>query len=261
MPDYDTREISLLDGEPVEAFRFVVNGIPFRYTSADHIITINDEDYFPIPLHRERYRRTGSIERSLLQIRVARDLPVLYTSGKNSLTIFRRHTGTEEFRAVWMGRFTGTEWTNAEAAIKCESIISMMQRPGLRAKYQIMCRRVLGDHRCRVDLTTYQTNATVTAKSGLTLTLDFEGTFDAGWFFGGHMAMGPQMRTIIGHTGNQIMIDRPIMGLDVDSEILLWPGCLHTMEYCESVFGNLPNYAGEPWIPQINPFSGLGNAL
>lgn len=261
MTDYETREAALIGGEPVEGLEFLINSTYFRYTGADRALTINGKTFTPIALGRAAYRVTGRVERSLLEIKVPRDLAVLYTSGRNSLTIYRGHQGLATFKVVWSGRVTGVDWRNSEATIKCESILSSLQRPGLRAKYQIMCRHVLGDRRCRVDMTALQVEATVTVISGLNVTLGDLSAYDADWFFGGHMSLGPQMRTITGHNGNVIQIDRPVSGMVVTSEILLWPGCDHDMEHCQTKYANLDNYGGFPWIPPLNPFSGLGNSL
>ena len=243
------------------AVQFYCNLTYYRYSLADHDVEINGETFEASPMSRESFQVTQNAMKSTLKITVPRDNELLYISGLKIVTVWQQEGAEADWLTIWKGRVTGIEWKGHNGQFVCESIFTSMKRPGLRRKYQILCDHMLYDEDCGVNPTTYQVNTTVTSIDGSILTVDGADEYDTGYFVGGFIRRGPWYRTIIGHAGTQIQLAAPIWDLKENDEILMWPGCDHTLATCHSKFGNENNYGGCPWTPPLNPFSGLGNSL
>lgn len=94
-----------------------------------------------------------------------------------------------------------------------------------------------------------------------------------GYFLGG-MLRAPDglLGYIVGHSGSQITLQRPLNSLVTafaeigygrsygsyygGLAVKLYPGCDHIRLTCKNKFGNLDNYGGFDWIPTKNPMGG-----
>ena len=270
---YDALEIA--GGEPLEAYLFQTQLGEWRYTSADADVEIGDETYYALPMNRGGINLTQNAAKTTLQISMARNNPLMTlfvagsVGGVVSFTLFRTHRSLEEWGFAWKGRVISWGFEGSQARINCESIFTSMKRGGLRLHYQYLCNAVLYDERCSVDRGEYAVNGTVSVIDALNITIPGFNAYDNGYFVAGYLQAGVFSRTIVGHSGNVVQIDRPIAGLAVGNAVIAFPGCNHTMDHCAARFdsvtssgpGNLDNFRGFPWIPQANPFSGLGNSL
>ena len=255
---YQATEESALGGKPVEAVHFHVNGVDYRYSSAATALTIGGDQYTPIAMGREAFTLSADSVKSDLTINLPRDIAVAYVSGLTSVTVHRGHGS--DFVTYWKGRVIGREFMGQQATFRCESIFTSMKRPGLRAKYQLLCRHVLFGEGCEVVKASYLIQRAIQVISGTTITVDLSAV-SAGWLLGGFVSSGPYSRMIIGQSGDTIQIDRLLPDLAVDDVIDIYPGCDHTTAHCQDKFSNLINYGGFPWIPLASPFAGLGNSL
>lgn len=265
---YSTLETSLQDGRPIELYIFTINGVEYLYTSADQDVTLNSKTYISdFPISRSALEHTVEAPRASIQIKTSRDLPVVGKfaiappSEVVAVTILRMHFGDTEAIVLWMGRVLNVTWSTAEAEIRCESVFSSLKRVGLRRMYQKSCPHVLYSTACGVNRASFGTAATITAISGLTLTIPAAANAANGYYLGGYIELTlptgeVERRAVKSHTGSAVEITFPINGLVAGNAATIYPGCPHTTSVCSSRFNNLLNYGGFPHIPQKNPFGG-----
>jgi hypothetical protein len=173
---YEVIETSTEDGRPVELYEFQRAGVFFRFTSAD--ITINDgsNDFAPIAIERSSIGQTDDFAKAGINIEFARDnsfASAFLNYSPDSATILtskREHFGDDDFIVYWKGRVGAASATGSKVKLECESVFSSLQRPGLRARYQRMCRHVLYDENCTVDQTLFRVPSVVSAISGTDIT-------------------------------------------------------------------------------------------
>jgi hypothetical protein len=80
-----------------------------------------------------------------------------------------------------------------------------------------------------------------------------------GVLIGGMLLYDGITRYISDHEGEDLLLIRAIQSLsdDVDGgpqTVIIYPGCKHNYTTCLTVFDNLDNFGGFPWIPGVNPF-------
>lgn len=245
----------------VEIYRFASKTERWLFTSAARSRTYLGETYEAVPIGRDKIEMTENIHKAALTVNVPRDnaLASRYFADRPestvTLTIFE--IGGPSPVTVWKGRIVSVNAAGAKVKITLESIFTSLNRPGLRAVYQLSCRHALYGAQCRVLSGQHQTLAEITAITGVTLNVSGIGDFADGWFTAGYLVQGGvRYRMVMAHTGSQITIDRPLRH---KGEIRIYPGCNHLMTDCRDKFGNLPNFGGFPWIPGQTPFEGLGS--
>lgn len=263
-----SRETSTHDGQPVELYEFAINLTTWRYTSAAEEVTHDGRTFAPAAIGRGKIELSTDINKAGLTVNAVRDLPfvVAYLDGTvgriASLTVYRRHTGESDYMVYWTGRVISVVFGGATAKISCESLLTSLKRQGLQRHYQTLCPHALYSAACGVSSALHQVAGTVLTVDGATVTLAAAAGYDDGWFVAGLVRHGDYIyRSIEGHVGQAIALDRPIPGLAVGDTLRLYPGCDHTSTHCREKFNNLVNFGGFEFIPNVNPFSTLGNSL
>lgn len=253
----------------VELFRFVEGVNIETQTSGDNLITYGGEDYIPRSIGRTQAQSKNELSRASIDISMALDNPLAQrhlaspVDSVVTLTIFQQtEIGTNVF---WKGRLSSVKSTNKAVTLSFESIFTSLRRPGLRARYQKSCRHALYAKGCNVDPELHAVVGMISDVQGTNITVPGLGAYPVGRFRGG-MIRAPDgvVRFITGHNGDTVTLSRPFQTLQqlfVDNgpgavEVKVYPGCRHNMEDCGTIFANLPNYGGFPWIPQKNPMGG-----
>ncbi len=261
---YDARERSVQDGAPIELYRFVIGTRVYRYTSADEDQVIGADTWTRLQLERGKIEASAEQSRNSLTIRAPRDMPVadMYRvtspTGVIAVTVLRRHRGDSETAVIWNGRLVNVEWGGGIVTLNCEPISASLQRVGLRRLYQRQCPHVLYGNACGVVRATHNTVTTVTASSGLVLTVAALATKPyAGGFVEWLQADDKiERRFISSFSGLALTLSQPFQGITNGTTVTVSPGCDHTTATCSGVYSNLPNYGGFPFIPTKNPFDG-----
>lgn len=174
---YDLIEVSTQDGRPVELYEFQRNGEFFRFTSADVIVNDGTNDFTPIAIERSSIGQTDDFSKASINIEFMRDEDFANSflryspDSPTTLTIKREHFGDGEFIVYWKGRVGGVSADGSRIKLECESVFSSLQRQGLRARYQRMCRHVLYDNNCTIDINQFSVPAIVTTIT--TNTIDY----------------------------------------------------------------------------------------
>ena len=105
---------------------------------------------------------------------------------------------------------------------------------------------------CGLDRTAYQSTATVTDVTANIITHD--GSYTSGTLIGGLITAGTERRWITANSSNTITVMGAFVGITAASPIIILPGCQHDITKCRTVYSNLNNYGGFPFIPRKNPF-------
>lgn len=264
---YDTFETSIQAGAPVELYEFARGSQLFRYTSADADFTLLGDTYTRETLQRSAIETSAERARNAISITCRREFAIadLFRIAPPSdvvaVTIRRVHRGDTDPAVIWMGRVLNCEWAGAAAKLNCEPVSTSLKRPGLRRLYQRNCPHVLygqGLGQCNVNRATHSTVTTVTAISGLTLSVAALAAKPyAGGFVEWEVATGViERRFITGFSGLTLTLSQAFQGIEVGDTVTVSPGCNHTTAVCDGTYDNLPNYGGMPFIPAKNPFDG-----
>lgn len=279
---YSDLESSVHGGRPVELFRFVHGSTVWTYSSGPEV-EHGGETYAHFPIGRDEMQQVKELSKSPLEVLIPRtsELSLLYLAGQPehvvALTVFRMHVGASDSPIVyWKGRVVSVDWPDpATAKLSCESVFTSMKRPGLRARYQRMCRHALYSEQCGVNKAAYAVAGTVTAidSARTVVTIHEASGYANGYFNGGFLALADgTMRYIAAHSGSSITLGNPapILADYVGatgygknygrvyggSDLVLYPGCGRNRSTCQNKFGNILNFGGWPWIPLRNPFDG-----
>ena len=268
---YDLKESSAFDGNPVELYEFRNGNNTWRFTSADETITYLGNDYVPEQVQRNETHETQELNKLTLKVTLPRTNVVATMfqfyppTDVTSITILRLHRDDGNAIIQWMGRVLNSEYTGVTVELHCEPITTSVRRLGLRRYYQRQCPHALYGAQCKVNKDAHKTIANVVSIDALKINVSQTLTVNA--FAGGMLSWvsftGIQWRFITGNSANSISVNLPFppdtdvygRGLPAGTELSVYPGCQHTMTDCISIFNNLANYGGFPFIPITNPFN------
>ncbi len=264
MSTYAELELSAHGGRPVELFRFVHGSTVWTYSSGPEV-AYGGETYAAFAVGRDEMGQTKELHKSGLNVLLPRtcELSLLYLVGNPeavvTLTVYRLHVGASDGPIVyWKGRVISVEWSGIEARLSCESVFTSLKRPGLRARYQRMCRHALYSAQCGADKADFDVAGTISAINAArtVLTVTAAAALEDGWFSGG-MVETPTggFLFITAHSGTTLTLANSCT-LAVSDSVTLYPGCARNRETCKDKFNNILNFGGWPWIPSRNPFDG-----
>ncbi len=163
--------------------------------------------------------------------------------------------GTLEIRS---GTIKAIEWQ--DGAFRAE-LVGLTDTLGntIGSLYSPTCRAVLGDSRCKVDLTAYTFTGTITAVTSRTRFTDDTLTQQAGYFSHGTVTFtsglnaGIAMEVRRYAAGGEIQTVLP-MPYDVAAgdNFTIVTGCDKLFTTCKNTFDNVVNFRGEPHVPGID---------
>lgn len=263
---YAAIENSAAKGSPVELYRFALGQKRWTYTSGQTAVTYQYEAYMPAPIKRSSIEQGNDINRSGIEITLPRDNPLatMFISsppeGVISVTLYRYHASDADTEAIvlWKGRVGGARLSGSVLILKCEPIATSLKRPGLRARYQLICRHALYSASCGVPSATYRVDGKVLTVNGVNVQVAAAASKPDGYFVAGMLttADASASRMIVGHSGVELTLVAPMPGLTAGMDVHLYAGCDHAVATCRDKFNNLANYGGFPYIPVKNPFTG-----
>lgn len=266
---YDVQEFSVKGGRPYFLYQFARGAITTRFAAAPDVLTIGGYDWQPSSISHQELEQTGSVERSELELNLPLTDPFVIDlqapqTNVMTLTIFRGHfsDATDELRQYWKGRVVGVTANNTQVDIKTENVFTSLRRPGCRVRVQRSCRHDLYGHGCNLNKDDWGIAATITAMSGLNMTVPVAAGYFDGKFTAGMVKWNNVFGYIQSHSSSTMQLISDIPGMD-DAVLLgaqacvIYPGCLRGLrgtQNCEA-FNNTLNYGGFRWIPSKNPFT------
>lgn len=259
---YAAVETSDYTGQPVELYRFTLGLQKWLYTSSDVAVVYLTETYEPYPLKRSNFRQTQELSKSDLRISAPRDLPFVASRMANpmqgvvQLTVYRRHRADAEMLTWWKGRVEGIRFAGGEATISCVPLGTSLRRIGLRRAAQRQCDHALYGPGCGVSEASFGVSGSLVSYVGASFTSGVFASHADGWWVGGKIRFGEELRFIVAHAGDTIVLTSAIPGLAQNAAFTVYPGCDHLPGTCDTKFGNILNSAGALWFPIKNPFTG-----
>ncbi len=263
-----TRERGEYTGKPVWLYRFSMGTTRWLYSGGDKPVTFNNEVYAPAAITHGGVSIGADTDRDSLAITMPRnaDIPAMFYGGAPegvlSLVLYEKHDGDDDYVVRWQGRLVGfTLDGNTSAKLTGETASSSVKAPGLFAYFQVLCRKHLGDKRCRVRMDDHKQVTSITLVSGSVVHVASMGSRADGWADGGEIVgAGGTRRMVLGQDGNVLRLSAPVRDLSVGEAVTVYAGCDLTLATCRDKFGNYLNYGGFPRIPTVNLFSGASLA-
>lgn len=268
---YEAVDTSEEDGQPVWLYHFVQGALELRYCNQPVDVVQAGETWTGIAVDHSENTQSGDVskEQVTIGLPVTEAFALAYVSDAQdavtSVTIWRGHATDpdEEFRVAWQGEVTSGELDSGRVKLQCVSVWAGMRRSGLRLKMEKTCVNTLYGRGCWLNKADFAHAATLTAMSGIVLTVPDAAGFADGFFRAGRVAALGIERFVIAHVGNQLTLMRPfgaavfeLLAAAGSLAVTVYPGCDRTRETCKNVFGNLDNQLAFEWIPARNPMGG-----
>ena len=263
---YSDFEDSLDEGTPVELYDFTQGVSRWTYASGAFDLERFSQTFTGLSLKRDRVKQTNDIFKDSLKLTFPRgnEFAAQYLGFApediTTVSVLRGHYGDpdDEFIVYWKGRVIGAKANGNNIEIECESIFTSIKRPGLRARFEYSCRHTLYQPGCYANRELYRHDGTIASITG-GLSVNVGGASgEADGYYTGGMLVAPSgaTRFLTGHTGDVVVLARPLAELSAGMTVAIYPGCDHLKETCNTKFSNLDNFGGFPYIPQRNPFDG-----
>ncbi len=251
-----------------ELFQFVVGSETQYYTSAESTVTFEGNDYLPRSLKASPLSSSADQAKNELTIEAPGDFEIAqlfrYTPPATVVLVrmYRYNEGNLGLaELVWPGRLLSVEWEEKQdedtVTLQCEPISVSLTRNGLRRRFSKQCPYVLFDAKtCKVDKSAYEHVTTVVGATGITLyvtSTNANHQYPGG--YGEWVRPTHTERRFIEAASNQTLtLFQPFTGISEGDTISLYPGCPHTIQACNVLYGNEINYGGFPYMKTENIF-------
>ena len=269
MATYDQLEGSTEGSRPIELYEFSLGGTPFRYTSAEDIITIGADVYMPLAIARGKIVQGSDQNNRNLKVTMPTltDLAQEYIDvppgQKTSLNIFRyQRDETPAFTTqvlLFKGRVQSVAYPNdghsAEFAIR--SIEASLNRNLPRFSFAGTCQHILYDDACGAVATNFDHAGAASSISGNTITVS--GASGSGLdFVGGYLRPTGtnDFRMIIAQSGDVLTMLLPFQVDPTGGNMQVFAGCDHLIEGdCALVFDRVAEFGGFAFVPSKDIFA------
>lgn len=270
MTDYNTLELSTMDSEPVELFKFEcfdVDGNVTRswyYCNYFENISYGGNTYIAENISRSELRQSDNPDENQITVEIASTAKIIsdniisYADENIKITVYRQQALTYT-NTIFTGFVVQFQMNAMTTKIGCDSGLSTTRRPVLFYIYSQQCMVPLYSDKCGIIRTAWKKTNSCVGISGTTIYFQGEEDENSGYFKAGIVELADgQMRTVQAHYGNRIIIPRPFRDLKSGDTMYMFRGCDHTKETCADIFANIENYKGFPFMPDRTPFAGDG---
>ncbi len=255
---YAQKEESRDSGNALELYLFSNGSQRWAYTTWETPITRQGITYNPGQVKLGSVSQTSDPGRSSTYI----DMPISYPlaqgvsrrqiEGDITVQIFRGHFDDidNEFVSFPKHFVRGFEERDYILRFDIQTLISTMDRDGLSPRYHRNCRHKLYNAQCGVSRAGFSHTNNVLSISGNVITISGAGNEPDGYWVAGVMArLDATERFIIGHSGDNLTINRPFSNLSGGEQITIFAGCDLSFTTCDTKFSNSANFGGFPFIP------------
>lgn len=259
---YETREGSVDEGRPVQAFK--IKGIfgTYRYTDGDDEVIIGGELYRPVTIERGNVN-LSSITDSLKTVSIdvpqdaqlAKDYGSIDTPERFSVEVFRAHRGDDwstDFKRVWSGVAYGYGYNGRHFSISTVAYPQLQLTYQVKqTKFQLKCNHSLFDGRCGLRQSNHRSQTSVTAVGNRSLTVQ-SSPWPSGDLVRGRVIslVSWESRAILANSGNVLTLDRNFLRMTAGDQVRLIRGCDKSFARCDAGFGNTDRFGGFPFKPQ-----------
>lgn len=280
---FDSFESSTELGDPVNLYLFRVGPNPadaLAYTDAEAPITLIVEGipiiFGPLPMDRDNIKSSGRIDKTTLETRMPRDCALvdLYKvyppSYMVSLVIYSGHLSDPagEFKVMFAGRVRNVALDGMVATVSADPVSSILARAGLRRNWQYGCMYVLYGTLCqaqRVPRSTLVGSVLSGVSVRVTPVVPFDKPFakflngTVEWTNADDRLERRNISAIVDAGGGayDLTLTGSTSTIEAGQTMDMLLGCAHDTVDCETVFNNLLNFGGQPWIPLSNPVGNI----
>lgn len=273
---YEIEEVSVKDGRPYWLYQFGRGATAWYFTSFPQTLTgLIANTWTPTEIRHNEINQTGNVEKNTLDLEFGLSnefaLGMLVPSVQvTTLTVYRLHRGdlADEYEFYWKGRIVGARSSGQKIILTSENIFTSLRRPGCRVRIYRTCRHDhYGSIGCRLDISDWLVNATITAMSGggQVLTVTAAASEANSRYRYGVIKWGNFYSQIERHVGSTLVLMLELPGLQEEFDdngpvsIQIAPGCnrvrLNEDFGCLS-YDNTINFGGFDKMPRRNPFNG-----
>lgn len=265
---YREYEESNYSGAPRILYEFRLGSNRWRYTNAQTTINVSGAIYRSISISHDEIAMSGEPNGESLTIQIAPGSEVarlfIGTPPSDTLSVVIRaqHRGDPDAVIIWSGIVkSGKRTSAAEFEIICNSLMSTLNRNGLRLSWGRSCPFALYDRSCKVVPSDYSVTGQVASMGGSVVRSNAFAAFPDRYFSGGFVAFvgeygTTERRAVERHVGNTLTFMGNTDGISVGNMVTAYPGCDRITSTCQSKFNNLANYGGFPHLPNKSPFDG-----
>lgn len=247
--------------ERIPLFRFVEGVNVFTVTSSNRSQTYNSETYTPLPIGLlSDIESKQSADRATLDIGITANSSMAQRwtnpqlSVAVSMTLFIKDGATVE--TWWSGTLSKCGIDGTQIKLTFDDGVGDTRFGTNSPVIQIPCPYVLYGWGCFLNKSSFADAATVTAKTGLVLTVPAAASQADGWYNGGILkAVNGDLVMIVSHVGNQLTLIRAAT-IAVSDAVTIYRGCDRKISTCDTKFSNKLRYGGYTRIPTVNIFSG-----
>lgn len=264
---YNTKEQSVQDGQPVEAYKFTSPAGSYLYHDGDMPeLIINGETYTSTSVDREAIDIGASLSAiPTLDVTVPFDSEVavdhgyLLTPEYLELTIYRVHVGDDlstQWRKIWTGR--AISFGVQGVAMKIQTKLgeaANLEGSFLSVYWQRSCNWSLYDSdTCKVNKADFTSTTEIVTVSDDAVTVLSDGVADHELKLGEIVNNRTgEKRLIVDNLANVITINYGFSDVLAGDEVNLSLGCNRLSDTCREVFDNADNFGGWRFIPRENP--------
>lgn len=274
---FEAFETGQLTGSPIEIYDFIYQAQHLRFTSSATPVVVGGNTYAPYAMQRSMIGSQQASVEQQLTVTAFRDFPpallfrVQAPSSVVHLTVMRANLSdpAQTFQIIWIGRVLNAAWQmGSRVQLLCETDLASLKRLGLRRKYQLNCPYDLYGFGCDLAAASFGTVVTSFSAIGRAVTVPALVSAADNFFAGGYLTYPSALTGITevfavrSNVGDVLQLALTPFGIETAITMTVFRGCNHTVAVCKtfpltgSANGNLPNYGGTPYIPNINPFSG-----
>lgn len=275
---YAAAETGQRSGSPVEIYEFAYQSQAMRFTSSGAPVTRSGQVYTPYAMQRGAIGSQSTSVEQTLTITAFRDFPpaqlykIQAPSSVVNLTVRRLNLSdtSGSFATIWIGRVLNAAWQAGNVVqLVCETDLASLKRLGLRRRYQLNCPYDLYGNGCNLAAANFGTVASSFSAIGRAVTVPSLITQADNYFAGGYLTYPSALTGItevfaIRSSAAGVMnLALTPYGIETATTMTVYRGCNHTTTVCETFpvtgesNGNLANFGGTPYIPNINPFGGV----
>lgn len=272
MTDYDDREQSQEEGQPVELYQWIGSYRSYFMTTDALPHTLSGSVYLPVSGLKRSTIKAGTHEEDNADLtisvpishQIVKDYAFQTTPPRLRLIIHRFHRSSAIVVRYWNGPVSSIVVEGEYARFRSPSKFGIVLQGNIPSVYiQPPCNHVLFDARCKVSRVANTQDTSVTSVTGRVIVIDSIGAFAAGWFKGGEIVMPSRNeRRMIedqGGTGSRTLTVNYAFGrLNPGEGVQVTAGCDHSFSGeggCPK-FANQINFGGHPFVPgeTNNPF-------
>lgn len=258
---FNTQEGSVQNGAPIFLYSFDRGGSNIgRFSSGRDDVVYTNTFSGGTAIRHTPIKSNGNAKRDDTKIIVPRNSEVAtilrtLSNSITNITISKVHTtdGANEVRVIFIGYVGQGRQQGDKVEFPCFHILNQSRKSAMSFLSGRTCRWLLYGYGCRLTQADWETNFTVSAVNGNTITLTSSPTIPSGddnYYVAGKVRFGDYEVTIDYISGSTLYTFQYFSELAEavasggNQSVVLAPGCDYTIQTCDNRFDNSINHGG-----------------